>query len=244
MDTKEIVEQLVSALQAEIDLGKDEVDTLSQRSSVPRALLDEADGAMFESGVDLATLLGEMTAIKAALRKETEAFRQTRDGLQRALQTLERELERSRQRENKLREEISQMGAQTSKEVALSLIDIFDRLEPAVEACQAEGDKKEGGKAWWSHLLTRWSLRVSKNGEALQRGITLTLENIDTRLSELGVCRMEVVNKPFDPHRMCAVDTTNDGQTPEGVVTRQVRCGYMMNDQALRPAQVVVNRKV
>jgi len=56
-----------------------------------------------------------------------------------------------------------------------------------------------------------------------------------------GITQLEVVGKQFDPVTM-EVIATQDGK--EGVVIQEVRTGYLLHDRLLRPAGVIVGKKV
>lgn len=59
---------------------------------------------------------------------------------------------------------------------------------------------------------------------------------LDTLRSE-GVTKIEAVGKPFDPALMEAIGTDKG---KEHVVLRETRVGYMINNDLLRAAQVIV----
>lgn len=51
---------------------------------------------------------------------------------------------------------------------------------------------------------------------------------------------IETVGKPFDPSNAEAVATAPDRTVPDGTVLNEARRGYAIDDDILRPAQVVV----
>ncbi len=63
-------------------------------------------------------------------------------------------------------------------------------------------------------------------------GLRKTLENY-------GLRRIETVGLKFDPHTMEAVDTASG---EEGIVVREQRAGYRLQDTVLRHAEVVVGK--
>ena len=71
-------------------------------------------------------------------------------------------------------------------------------------------------------------------------GIKLSVKHFLDILEGEGVLRIETLDKDFDPNLMEAVSTTS-GQ--EGKVVEEVRSGYTLNGQILRPAQVVVGKE-
>lgn len=68
-------------------------------------------------------------------------------------------------------------------------------------------------------------------------GVKLSIKHFLDILEQVGVKKIETENKDFDPNLMEAVATTTG---EEGKVIEETRAGYMLYDQVLRPAQVVV----
>lgn len=52
------------------------------------------------------------------------------------------------------------------------------------------------------------------------------------------------VGKEFDPKNMQAVEISNDDSVEDNIITKVMQPGYMYKDRVLRPAMVVVNKKV
>ena len=72
-------------------------------------------------------------------------------------------------------------------------------------------------------------------------GITLIHRKLETYLSAAGVTPIEATGQPFDPNYHEALMRETSEQYPEGVVTEEVRKGYMMGDEVLRPTLVKVS---
>lgn len=70
-------------------------------------------------------------------------------------------------------------------------------------------------------------------------GIKLTIKNLENALSEVGVERIEVEGKPFDPSVMEVV-TTGEGE--DDMVLEELRPGFMLNGKLVRPANVKVGK--
>jgi len=97
----------------------------------------------------------------------------------------------------------------------LPLLSVLDTLERALGAGSADRDFYEGVAA--THRLFLSALR------------------------EAGAEPIEAVGHAFDPkiHEAVATAPADDGVTP-GTVVREVRRGWRLGDELLRPAQVVV----
>ena len=71
-------------------------------------------------------------------------------------------------------------------------------------------------------------------------GVRLSVNQILNAFKEEGVEKLEVLGKDFDPNLMEAVSTTTG---EEGIVVEELRAGYTLFGQVLRPAQVIVGKK-
>jgi molecular chaperone GrpE len=72
-------------------------------------------------------------------------------------------------------------------------------------------------------------------------GVKISVKHFLDILENEGVKKIETVGKAFDPNLMEAIGTA-EGQN--GKVTEETRTGYMLFDQVLRPAQVIVGKSV
>ena len=70
-------------------------------------------------------------------------------------------------------------------------------------------------------------------------GVKLSIKHFIDSLEAEGDKKIETAGKTFDPNLMEAI-TTQEGE--EGKVLEEVRAGYMLFDQILRPAQVIVGK--
>jgi molecular chaperone GrpE len=96
----------------------------------------------------------------------------------------------------------------------LPLLAVLDTFERALGAGSADRDFYEGVAA--THRLFLDALR------------------------EAGAAPIESVGRPFDPNVHEAVATAPADGVPPGTVAREVRRGWRLGDELLRPAQVVV----
>jgi molecular chaperone GrpE len=84
---------------------------------------------------------------------------------------------------------------------------------------------------------------ASEGGEGIMEGVRLTQYQLDQLLAQEGVKPIDAEGKPFDPRQQEAVQSINDPNVPDHTVVQVVRTGYSYQDEdeALRPAQVIVN---
>jgi len=69
-------------------------------------------------------------------------------------------------------------------------------------------------------------------------GVDLILEKFERTLTNCGVKEIEAKGKIFDPESMEAVEKVKDGK--KGRVSQVFESGYLLDDQVLKPAKVVV----
>lgn len=77
--------------------------------------------------------------------------------------------------------------------------------------------------------------------EQLVDGLLATVRQFVNMLESEGVRPVEVKGKAFDPRVSEAIATRDDGAAPNTVLD-EARKGYMLGDEVLRPAQVVVSK--
>jgi len=71
------------------------------------------------------------------------------------------------------------------------------------------------------------------------QGVKLSIDQINSAFKEEGIEKIETVGRDFDPNSMEAVHTTTG---EEGKVVEELRSGYTLFGQVLRPAQVAVGK--
>jgi molecular chaperone GrpE len=81
----------------------------------------------------------------------------------------------------------------------------------------------------------------SMDRESLQQGLRMVQWQLGELLRAEGLTPVPTVGEQFDPHRHEAVDKVPSTEHPEGLVIEEVRKGYMMGSDLLRPARVKVS---
>jgi molecular chaperone GrpE len=141
------------------------------------------------------------------------------------VERLRRALEEEERRHLRLRADFENFRRRSAQEVEaarpegrraalLPLLSVLDTLERALAAGSTDRDFYEGVAA--THRLFTRALR------------------------EAGAQAVESVGRAFDPQLHEAVATVPSGGVEPGTVAREVRRGYRIGDELLRPAQVVV----
>jgi molecular chaperone GrpE len=112
-------------------------------------------------------------------------------------------------------------------------------------AREHEAARREGRRAALLPLLPvldtlERALAAGSTDRAFYDGVAATHRLFLGALREAGAEPIESVNRPFDPTVHEAVATVLADQVEPGTVVRELRRGWRLGDELLRPAQVVV----
>ncbi len=110
--------------------------------------------------------------------------------------------------------DIESMVASRRRMLLERFLPVFDNLERAVES--------------------------NAGGDTLRGGVEQTLRGFEAVLAGEGVKAIEVKGAPFDPRVAEAVGTMASNGTAEDTVVEVAQKGYMLGDELLRPAKVIV----
>ena len=212
--------------------------------SIKQALIDRFRGYLdiVEDGeeppddpgetADLFSVLVEMAALRSEVRTESrlvkealEQFRGVFDSLQASQATLQRELDRART-------ETRDQAQSALRPLLLDVIDLRDRLVAALTLSAAARPR-------WRDRLWR---RDRSGVAAWQEGLRMTLRRLDQVLLDRRVVATQLAGLPFDPQLARAIGTAADSSVAEGTVIKEVRAGFLWDDQVLRTAEVIVSK--
>jgi molecular chaperone GrpE len=181
---------------------------------------------------DLFSVLVEMAALRTEVRTESrlvkealEQFRGVFDSLQASQATLQRELDRART-------ETRDQARSALRPLLLDVIDLRDRLVAALTLSAAARPR-------WRDRLWR---RDRSGVAAWQEGLRMTLRRLDQVLLDRRVVATQLAGLPFDPRLARAIGTAADSSVAEGTVIKEVRAGFLWDDQVLRTAEVIVSK--
>ncbi|QRN41673.1 MAG: nucleotide exchange factor GrpE [Neisseriaceae bacterium] len=79
----------------------------------------------------------------------------------------------------------------------------------------------------------------SNHFETLQKGVELTLKQLDSAFESVFIKEINSLGEVFDPNKHNAVGTEKSEEEPNTVI-KVLQKGYEMNDRVLRPAMVIV----
>jgi molecular chaperone GrpE len=137
-----------------------------------------------------------------------------RDDLKARLLRAQADLDNMRRRESQERRRAAEDEADRSLGPVLDALDSFAR---AVEAAEK-----------------------GRDFEALVNGVNLAFRELERRLGEAGVSRIEGIGGPFDPSRHQAVMQQPSADHPPMTVLQVLGHGWRRGDRVIRPARVSV----
>jgi molecular chaperone GrpE len=120
----------------------------------------------------------------------------------------------------RMRKELAKDAERSRREVLISLLEVVDNLDRAIDAARASG---------------------TSAADSLLQGVELVRNQFLAKLDGFGVKRIPSEGMPFDPQlheAVSAVPAADPSQ--DGVVVGTVRQGYRIGDEVLRPALVAV----
>ena len=91
-----------------------------------------------------------------------------------------------------------------------------------------------------ARLLPTVDTLVKAVNHVKDAGLELALKELFSALSEMGLQKIEVVGKPFDPHQMECIEVVAG---EENSVVEELLPGYRLHNKILRIAQVKVGKK-
>jgi molecular chaperone GrpE len=185
---------------------------------------------------DLFSLFSELEILRNEVKAESRlvgsAFEQFREGLDmlRGSQShLDRELERSRSEAANLRKSVL-------RPVLLELLDLHDRLTAGQNSLQ----NYRPVKGWFWRTLSRREDRQFIQG--IRDGQAMTLRRLEESLTRQQVRPLEVIGQSVDPHTMTVVELDHNPELENGIVTRELRKGFLWGNDVLRLAEVKANK--
>lgn len=198
-----------------------------------RAYLDDIEGEPVSATEgDTFSLFAELSGLKNEVKRESrqlkealDQFKSVFDTLRTGNEALTRELESRRSAEKALRKE-------TLRPLLVQLLDLRDRLE----AGHTQSARSKPTALWPCR-------RQGRLLEALREGQEMTLRRMDRILSDYGVRALEVMGRPLDPHTMRVVEVESRTDQEQGMVTGELRKGFLWDDELLRTAEVKVNKR-
>jgi molecular chaperone GrpE len=153
-----------------------------------------------------------------ALQQAHDAVVAERDELREQLLRRAADAENTRRRFQKERDELQKMAA---KNVLRDMVGVLDDIDRAVQA--AQGTQQEGAL------------------QSLLQGVQMVQRKFVQTLERHGVRPVDSMGQRFDPNLHEAISMQEDPSVPRNTVVQEFQRAYLLHDQLLRAAMVVVS---
>jgi molecular chaperone GrpE len=118
------------------------------------------------------------------------------------------------------------------------------RIKKIKESAQHEALRKVARKVLPVADSLARALQVAEQTEGADRiteGLRLTEQEFYAMLSDMGIELIDAVGQPFDPNYHEAVFQQPSEEAEPNTVLQEIKKGFLIEDDLLRPAQVVVS---
>lgn len=183
---------------------------------------------------DLHTLLSEMAGLKAEVKAESRQFKTTLDTLSSALTAVQDDNKTLAAELAAYAERLQQQQRETVRSMLLDILDIYERLYTGLDVLQNYRPS--------TALFRRTRDRDVRFIKQFKEGQVMTVRRFEQLLQRYQLRTIDCIGKLLDPVTMRAVETGNDPKFGNGIVTEELRKGFLFKDEVLRPAEVKVNK--
>ena len=207
-----------------------------------RAYLDELpDAALTDPGeesrqTDLYSLFSELAALKNEVRLESRQVKTVLDEFRAVFETLQTSQIQLGGELDRARAAFPEQRRAALKPVLRELVELYDRLEAGLRVLQN----------YRPTVLSRLfglGQRERTLLQAITQGQDISLRRLEQLLNSQQVVALSALGQPLDPHTMRAAEVEQRGDVGNGIVTEELRRGYLWQGELLRLAEVKVNRR-
>jgi len=207
-----------------------------------RAYLDQRpDGVPVEPDedarpTDLYSLFTELVALKTEVRLESRQVKTALDEFRAVFETLQTHQSQLGSELERARNAVPEQRRATLKPVLLELVELRDRFEAGLRVLQN----------YRPTVWVQWLGRRRRERDllhAVAQGQDISLRRLEQILSAQQVVALAAEGKPLDPHTMRAAELDHRSDLANGIVTEELRKGYLWQGELLRLAEVKVNRQ-
>lgn len=192
---------------------------MADEVEIPVKVVDRRRWAHGEDATADAGPAQKPTFVEALERRAVSAETQAQEYLAKYRQASQ-EFEDARAR---MRKELAKDAERNRRDVLVSLLDVVDNLDRAIDAAKTAGKDQ---------------------GDALLQGVEMVRQQFLAKLDGFGVKRIDTLGSEFDPLLHEAVTSVPaPSAADEGRVLGVIAHGYRIGDEVLRPALVAVGKE-
>ena len=189
-----------------------------------------------ERRTDLYALFTELTALKTEVRLESRLFKIALDEFRAVFVTLQASQTQLGQELDRAHHRTPDRQQAALKPVLLDLVELRDRFAAGLRVLH------NYRPTFWVRLLGR-RRRERDLLQAMTQGQDITLRRLDQILNAQQVFALDAEGQSLDPHTMRAAELDHRPDLANGIVTEELRRGYLWQGELLRLAEVKVNRR-
>lgn len=185
---------------------------------------------------DLYSLFAELVALKTEVRLESRQVKTALDEFRAVFETLQASQTQLGGELDRARSAVPEQRRAALKPLLLELVELRDRFEAGLRVLNHYRPTR------W----VRWLGRRRRERDLLQavaQGQDISLRRLDQVLNAQQVVALDAAGKPLDPHTMRAAELDQRPDLANGIVTEELRRGYLWQGELLRLAEVKVNRR-
>lgn len=185
---------------------------------------------------DLYSLFAELVALKNEVRLESRQVKTVLDEFRAVFETLQTSQTQLGSELERAHSAVPEQRRAALKPLLLELVELRDRFEAGLRVLNQ----------YRPTLWVRWLGRRRRERDLLQavgQGQDISLRRLDQLLNTQQVVALAAEGKPLDPHTMRAAELDQRTDLANGIVTEELRRGYLWQGDLLRLAEVKVNRR-
>ncbi|MGA1847700.1 MAG: nucleotide exchange factor GrpE [Thermoplasmatota archaeon] len=172
-------------------------------------------------GEPISVSLEEVEIELERLRDELFKVSEERASLEERVNFLQRDFMNLRRRHENEKESIADRKIE---EIAVGLVEVLDTFKLAKESIMGSRSDRN-------------------NVESVLKGMEMVENQVRSIFEKVGITRIHSLGSPFDPNFHEAVGYVERKDMEDDLVAQEIKPGYIYKERALRPAQVMVNRK-
>lgn len=185
-----------------------------------------------DAGADLCSLFGELAALRTEVKSEARLFRAALDEFKEVQGWLRDSQGNLGTELDRFRGEFPGLRRAALRPILLDLLDLHDRLAAGRDALQAYRPVQ----GWFRRIKSR--LEDRRFVASVREGQGMSLRRLEELLARQQARPMEVLGKPVDPYTMKVVELDPRPGLASGIVTAELRKGFLWGDEVLRLAEV------
>ncbi len=215
-----------TAKEALLQRFRDHLDSLDELPEVA------ADAAVGDEQTDLYALFVELAALKNETRISSRHLKGTLDQFRELFDMVRSNHDTIEETQRRHPAELEKVRGEALRPLLLELLDLKDRLEAGQRA----------GAPSNTSIFARFCKQEQALLTAIKTGQEMSVRRLEQILAAQQVRPLMAVGRTLDPVQMRAVEVSSDAAVAHGVITEELRKGYLWGEQLLRPAEVIVNR--